>query len=300
MSTTTTVAVMGATGHTGGRIARLLLKSGAKVRAIGRNAAKLAALESAGAEVFAGDACDPAFLAEAFRGADAVYTLLATDRQALDYAARQNEEGEAIAQAIRASGVRHVVALSSLGAELSAGTGVIAGLHAQEERLRQLAGTHLLLLRPVSFFENLFDALGMVKEAGMLADSVAPDLAFPMIAADDIAAVAAKALLAHDWTGVAVRELLGQRDLSHAEIARILGERIGRPLLPYVRLSEADMAGALVEASLSPSFAGLYVEMTRSFNAGLAKPQAGRNAGNTTPTRFEDFAAEWAKAYDAM
>ncbi|SDE24157.1 Uncharacterized conserved protein YbjT, contains NAD(P)-binding and DUF2867 domains [Variovorax sp. CF079] len=299
-NTIPTITVMGATGHTGGKIARRLLAAGAKVRALGRNPAKLAALERAGAEVLAGDTCDPTFLAQAFRGADAVYTLLATDRRAPDYRARQDQEGEAIAEALRASGVRHVVALSSLGADQGEGTGVIAGLHAQEERLKRIAGVHLLLLRPVSFFENFYDALGQIKEAGLMADTVEADIAVPMIAADDIAAVAAQALLARDWSGVAVRELLGQRDLSHTEVARILGERIGKRGLAYVQLCEADMTGAMVDAGLSPSFAGLYIEMTRAFNEGRVGPSAGRNAANTTATRFEDFAEEFAGAYAAM
>lgn len=299
-NTNSTITVMGATGHTGGKIAARLLAAGAKVRALGRNPDKLAALERAGAEVLAGDTCDPAFLARVFRGADAVYTLLATDRRAPDYRARQDQEGEAIAEALRASGVRHVVALSSLGADVDEGTGVIAGLHAQEERLKRIAGIHLLLLRPVSFFENFYDALGQIKEAGVIADTVEADIAVPMIAADDIAAVAAGALLARDWTGVAVRELLGQRDLSHSEVARILGERIGKPELAYVQISEAEMTGAMIEAGLSPSFAALYLKMTRAFNEGRIGPSAGRNAANTTATRFEDFAEEFARAYAAL
>lgn len=297
MSTTPVFAVMGATGHTGGKIARRLSAAGARVRAIGRNPEKLAVLASAGAEVLAGDSRDPAFLAQAFRGADGVYTLLATDRRAPDYAARQDEEGEAIAQGVQASGVRRVVALSSLGADVPAGTGVIAGLHRQEQRLRKVAGIDLLLLRPASFFENFFEALGTIKEAGMLADTVAPDLPVSMIAADDIAAAAAQALLARDWTGTAVRELLGQRDLSHRDIARLLGTAIGHPSLPYVQLSEAGMDEALVGAGLSPSFVALYLEMTRAFNEERVGPRAGRTPANTTPTRFEDFLPELAVAY---
>ena len=300
MSTTPLLTIMGATGHTGGKIAQRLLAAGARVRAIGRNPDKLAALASAGAEVLGGDSRDPAFLAQAFRGADAVYTLLATDRQAPDYAARQDEEGEVIAAALRASGVRRVVALSSLGADVPGGTGVIAGLHRQEQRLRKIAGIDLLLLRPVSFFENLYDSLATIKEAGMLADTVAPDLAVPMIATDDIAAVAAEALLARDWTGIAVRELLGPRDISHREAARLIGEAIGQPALPYVQLSEAEMGEALVGAALSPSFVTLYLEMTRAFNEEWIGPRAGRTAANTTPTRFEAFVPELAAAYRAM
>jgi hypothetical protein len=72
-------------------------------------------------------------------------------------------------------------------ADLSEGTGVIGGLHVQEERLRRLDLTNVLLLRPVSFFENFYDALGLIKLEGINGDSVESDLAVPMIASRDIA-----------------------------------------------------------------------------------------------------------------
>jgi uncharacterized protein YbjT (DUF2867 family) len=156
-----------------------------------------------------------------------------------------------------------------------------------------------LLLRPVSFFENYLDQLELVRAEGIVADSIAPDLAIPMVATRDVADVAARALAAGDWRGTAVRELLGERDLTPIEATRILGERIGRPDLPYVALSDDDMAAALVGAGLSPSFAGLYVEMTRAFREGQVRPVAGRTPENTTPTRFEEFADEWAAAFTA-
>ena len=291
------ITVMGATGHTGRKITEALLKADEGVRALGRSESKLAELKSAGADVLPGDATDASFLAKAFRGTDAVYTLLATDRTRPDYRAEQDQQGEAIVKAIAESGVRYIVALSSLGADLNDGTGVIAGLHAQEERLKRLEGTNVLLLRPVSFFENFYDTLGLIKYEGINADSVAPDLAIPMIATRDIADIAAKALKARDWKGVVVRELLGPRDLTYSEATRILGEYIGKPGLQYVQFSYEDEARALVQAGLSESFAGLYVEMTRAFNEG--KIPAQRTAENTTPTRFEDFVGELARAYEA-
>ena len=293
------ITVMGATGHTGKKITEALLKAGEKVRALGRSESKLAGLKSSGAEVLTGDVTDAAFLTKAFRGADAVYTLLPTDRRSPDYRAEQDREGEAIAKAIRDSGVRYVVALSSIGADLSEGTGLIAGLHAQEERLKRLKGVNVLLLRPVSFFENFYETLGLIKHEGINGDSVAPDLSVPMVATRDIADVAAKALKARDWKGIVVRELLGPRDLSYSEATRILGQRIGKPDLRYVQFSYADEAKALVQAGLSESFASLYVEMTRAFNEGKVKSGKGRTPENTTPTQFEDFAGELARAYEA-
>ncbi len=59
------------------------------------------------------------------------------------------------------------------------------------------------------------------------------------------------------------------------------------------------MAKTLVQAGMSDSFAALYVEMTRAFSAGTLKPRIGRTPENTTPTRFEDFAVEFAQAYAA-
>lgn len=293
------ITVMGATGHTGKKITEGLLKAGEKVRALGRSENKLAALKKAGAEALTGDVADAAFLTRAFRDADAVYTLLPTDRHLPNYLAQEDQQGEAIVKAIRDSGVRYVVSLSSLGADLSEGTGLIVGLHAQEQRLKRLTDTNVLLLRPVSFFENFYEAIELIKHEGIVADSVEPDLAIPMIAARDIAEVAVKALKARDWQGLVVRELLGPRDLSYPEATRILGKRIGRPDLQYVRSSDEDMAGALVQAGLSQTFANLYVEMTRAFNEGKVNPRDGRNPENTTPTRFEDFADELALAYEA-
>lgn len=292
------ITVMGATGHTGRKITEVLLAAGEKVRALGRSKEKLAELERAGAETMSGDTSEAAFLTEAFRGAESVYTLLPTDRQAADYRGRQDREGEAIAQAVRESGVKYVVALSSLGGELPNGTGLIAGLHAQEERLKRLDGVNALILRPVSFFENFADYFGLIKDQGITADSVVPDLAVPMVGTRDVADVAAKALRARDWKGVVVRELLGPRDLSYAEATLILGERIGQPDVRYIQVPYEEMAGSLVAAGLSKSFAREYVEMTRAFNEGRVQPREGRSPENTTPTRFEDFAAELARAYN--
>ena len=81
---------------------------------------------------------------------------------------------------------------------------------------------------------------------------------------------------------------------------RILGERIGKPDLQYVQFPYEDQARALVQAGMSDSFANLYVEMTRAINEEKIKPLKGRTPENTTLTRFEDFAEELARAYEAM
>jgi uncharacterized protein YbjT (DUF2867 family) len=294
------ITVMGASGHVGRRVAELLLDSGEKVRALGRSREKLAPLEKKGAEVQTGEAADARFLASTFRSAEGVFTLLPPDSRSSDYRALQDTIGEAMVKAIRESGVRRVVFLSSVGADLPAGTGPIAGLHAQEERLRELDGVDVLNLRPAYFFENFEETLGLIKHQGINGGAIAPNVAIPMIATRDIADAAARALRERRFHGVVVQELLGPRDLTHSEATRILGARIGKPDLQYVQFSYTDFVKALVEAGLSENVASLYAEMARALNEGKVRSLEGRRPENTTTTRFEDFAGGLEEAYRAM
>jgi uncharacterized protein YbjT (DUF2867 family) len=292
------ITVMGATGNTGRVTAEALLSRGEKVRVVGRDAGKLAGLVARGAEAAVGSASDAAFLARAFAGAETAYTLLPPDMGVPDLRAHQDRVGEATVQALRQAGVKRVVFLSSVGADLPAGTGPIAGLHAQEERLRKL-GAAVLLLRPGYFFENFRSSLPMIRHQGMNGGAIAPDVKMAMIATRDIGAAAAAAIAARDFTGVEVRNLLGLRDLSLAEATRILGAAIGKPDLAYVQFPYDAFAAALVQAGLTPDLARLYAEMARAFNDGIVKVAGGRTAASTTPTTFESFAKELAAAYAA-
>ncbi|GAA4019866.1 NmrA family NAD(P)-binding protein [Allokutzneria multivorans] len=286
------ITVMGATGNTGSEITKRLLAAGHRVRALGRSRAKLAELAVAGAETVAGEATDPGFLTEAFRGSAAVYTLLPVDVTWQDYHAEVGVIGSAVVKAVRAAGVRHVVALSSLGAELPSGTGFLSSLHDQEQRWAALPGANVLLLRPGMFFESFHPALGMIEAEGVYGDSVAPDVSIPMIAARDISEVAARALAARDWSGIVVRELLGQRDLTYREVTSVLGAALGRTELPYVQFGYEAMTQALTEIGFSQNVASQHVAMTKAFNEGRVVSLGGRTAESSTPTTFEDFAGE--------
>jgi uncharacterized protein YbjT (DUF2867 family) len=295
------IAVMGATGNTGRLISERLLEAGSEVRALGRSAERLAGLVDKGAEAAVGEATDADYLTDAFSGADAVYTLIPPSVVIEDYPAFQDKAGEAIVTAIGESGVGRVVFLSSIGADQPAGTGPIAGLHRQEGRLRSLEGVDVLALRPGFFFENHFETLGLIKHQGINGGAVAPDTSLPMIATIDIAEAAAEALLAGDFSGFVVRELLGPRDLTMAEANGIIGDAIGNPDLPYVQFPYEDFEASLAQMGISASIAALYSEMARAFNDGMVRSLEGRSAANTTTTSLEAFAAEvLAPAYEAV
>src|SRR5437867_12780826 len=132
-----------------------------------------------------------------------------------------------------------MVFLSSLGGDLPGGTGPITGLHDLEERFKTL-GVDLLVLRPGYFFENFYGLLGLIKQQGINGGALEPDVPLAMTATQDIGAAAADELSRSEFRGTSVRELLGPRDYTMAETTRILGEKIGRPDLKYVRFPDSD------------------------------------------------------------
>lgn len=292
------IVVMGATGHTGGVVVDRLLADGKQVRTIGRSADRLKRFVDRGAEAAVGNAADAGVLTSAFKGADAIYAMVPPDYTHADPRGYYNQFGAAIEQAVRQSGVRKVVFLSSVGAELREGTGPIAGLHDVEQRLETL-GVDLLILRPGYFYDNFFGNLALIKHQGINGGAIAPDVPIPMTDTGDIGAAAAEELAASKFQGTSVRELLGPRDYTMREATRILGEKIGKPDLPYVQFPDADFIGALTQAGFSPALAAAFVEMSHALSERRVRSLQGRNAETTMPTPFETFAERFAAAYRA-
>ena len=284
------ITVLGATGNIGTALVHHLLYQGHHVTAVARPSARLDALAAAGATAAAGDAHDAAFLTKALRGADAAFLMIPPNVTAPDVLAHMQQVGEATAQAVRAAGLKQAVHLSSIGAELPAGTGPVVGLHHQETRLNTIEGLNVVHLRPAYFMENLLANVGMVQHMGIAGSAMRPDLQFPMVATKDIAAKAAELLGGGPLANHSVHYLLGPRDYSQQAATAAIGQAIGRPELPYVPFSYEDAKKGMMGAGLSESMASLYDEMTRNMNEEKVMVTAPRDASSTTPTTIEEFA----------
>jgi len=280
--------ITGATGNTGSIIATTLLEAGKQVRIIARDAEKAKGLTDKGAELFLGSTNDVELLKKAFAGATSVYAIIPMNMQAVDYTAFQMEHVNAIAEAMAFCKVKNVVSLSSQGAHLNSGTGIILGLHNMEQTFNKIEGLNTLNLRPCYFMENTLGMVGMIKEMGIMGSPVRADLSFPVIATKDIANYAAKRLLALDFEGKNHQDILGARDVTYPEMTKVFGTAIGKPDLNYVPFAYADFKGAFMGMGASESVADKMNEFLVRVNAGEIFV-AERNEENTTPTTIEEF-----------
>ena len=111
--------VTGATGFTGGHLARTLAGRGYDVAALVRDENRAAPLREAGITVVPGDIRDRAAVARAAAGAEVIYNIAALYRQAGlaagEYRAVNAEAPGTIVRAARAAGVRRVVHCSTVG-----------------------------------------------------------------------------------------------------------------------------------------------------------------------------------------
>jgi len=292
------VVITGASGKTGSAIAGLLLMRGEKVRLIGRSSERLKQFRDNGAEIAAGDQGDAAFLTRSFTNAESAYLLIPPKVDSPDIIAYYNVMGDAAVAAIRDSGIKRVVFLSSLGAELEQGTGPVKGLHDVEQKLSWIIGVNITILRPGYFMENTLGSIPLIKQKGINGGSIAADKKIAVIATRDIAEAAAN-LLGEGSPGVVrIRELFGDA-LTQAEMTRLMGEAIGMRDLPYVQFSEEEAAAAFVQMGFSKSVADSFVEMGRALSEGRIHPVETDSQRPNTPTRFNQFAQEVFKpAYD--
>ena len=281
--------VTGATGNSGHIVAERLLTVGQKVRAIGRSAERLQPLVARGAEPYLCDVADREALTKAFTGARGVYVMIPPAMAEKDYRLHQDRITDSVAAALEKAGIKHAVALSSFGADKAEGTGPVAGLHYLEKKLNQIPGLNVLHLRAGYFMENTLAQIGIIKTMGATAGPLRADRKLPMIATQDIGDYAAEALLHLKFTGHSTRELLGQRDISMAEAAGIIGRAVGGSDLAYIQAPDAQIRPAMIGMGMSANVVDLILEMAAALNSGHMAALEPRSADNTTPTSYETF-----------
>ena len=113
------IAIAGATGYIGGRLAPVLLNAGYSVRCLVRAPGKLQDriwAHSPGLEIYPADLSDPAALKKALEGCETAYYLVHSMNSAgASYAEQDRSLAETFARAARDAGVARIIYLGGLG-----------------------------------------------------------------------------------------------------------------------------------------------------------------------------------------
>lgn len=255
----TMILVTGATGTIGSEIVRLLAERGAKVRGLTRDAARVG--NSAGVEWVRGDYDDPASLAAAMEGVEAVFLVAVFGPVGHD---------QALVEAARAAGVRRLVKLSAIGTSEPA-LGRAGTWHLGGEQAVQGSGIDWTILRPTTFASNTSSWADAIRAGNPVPDMTGQG-AQGVVDPRDVAEVAATVLTSPDHAGTTYT-LTGPDLLTTADQVAVLSTVLGRAI------DTVEVPAETVRANLLDS--GMSADYVAGVLEGMTYLRSGANAVRT-------------------
>lgn len=291
------IVLTGSLGHISKPLTEELVQKGHAVTVISSKAEKQRDIQALGATAAIGSLDNPGFLTTIFKGADAVYCMVPPANYmdpTIDISAYVRRIANSYVQAIQQSGVKRVVFLSSVGAHMSEGNGIIRDHHEAESLLSKLSGIDITFMRPVSFYYNLLGFMGMIKKGFIAANYGADKIIW--VSPKDIAAAISEEIVT-PLKGKKVRYVASD-ERTGSETAAVIGSAIGTPNLKWNVISDEQYQKGLETAGLQPAIAAGLTEMWASVRSGkfwedykLHKPD------KMGKVKLEDYAKDFAAAY---
>jgi uncharacterized protein YbjT (DUF2867 family) len=217
------IAVTGATGSLGGRVAaRLAAIGGVPLRLVVRDAGRAPHLPGAEVRENRGGYADPAGLTVALTGVHTLYLVSAAEAED-----RLRQHLDAVDAAV-AAGVQRIVYTSFVGARPDAVFTLVRQHAATEDAIRATGVRHTFLRS--SMYADFVPFFATLEDGSAVIAAPAGQGRTGFVSRDDIADVAAAVLLDDSpaLDGQAL-EITGPEALSMAEAAEVLAEVTGRP-----------------------------------------------------------------------
>lgn len=293
--------ITGSIGHISKPLTQSLIAAGHHVTVVTSRADRSEEIKALGAQPAVGSIEDRDFVTKAFAGADAVYLMIPPPPQDIkDWYGYQQKVADNYIAAAEAAKIKYVAILSSMGAHLRVGAGPIDGAAYLEVQSEKLTNSNILILRPSFFYYNLFAQIGMIKQAGIIGSAQPADFKMVLVHPSDIAAAAAKHLVAPSFTGTVVEYVASDDSHTWAEITRTLGVAIGKPGIPFVELTDEQSHGGMIGAGMNPAMAAGFTQMNKAQREGKVQEEYWKNRPATLgKIKLEDFAKDFAAAYNA-
>ena len=296
------IIITGSLGHISKPLTEILVQKGHAVTVISSKAERQNEIEALGAKVAIGTMEDVDFLTKTFKGADVVYlmeTLGASSffDQNLDYMATINKIANNYKQAVEDSGVKRIVHLSSIGAHTDKGNGMLAFHYKVENILKQLPeDVSIKFMRPVGFYINMFAFIPTIKAQGVIVQNYGGDEKEPWVSPLDIAAVIAEEM-EKPFYGREIRYIASD-EASPNEVAKILGEAIGKPDLKWQVISDEQKLNGMIASGMNPQIAKGLIEMNEGRRNGVLYEDYNLNRPTLGKVKLTDFGKEFAHVFN--
>lgn len=279
------ILVTGATGNVGAELVRQMAETELRFKAMSRDPKAAKAKLPAGVNVIPGDYDDPESLAAAMKDVDTVVLISPAHPDMVKHQT-------AVIDAALSAGVRDIVKLSGLGADLDAPIR-LPKHHAEIEAYAEDRGLRLTAVRPNLFMQVLLGERQSIFEQGAIyAPTGTGEISFTDIR--DVAAVIL-AILKDELLRGTVHEITGPEALSYAEAARRIGKAIDSPVT-HVDVADPTARDALLSMKMDPWVIEAFIELFGIYRAGYGSAVFSNNVFKATghPARgFDAFAEEF-------
>ncbi|GAA0674325.1 SDR family oxidoreductase [Kitasatospora atroaurantiaca] len=278
-----TVLVTGATGNIGSKVVGELRGRGIPVRAFARDRGRAAAVLGSEVEVAVGDFAEPDSIRRALSGADRVFLMCGNDLRQVEY------ETNVIDAAV-AEGVRRIVMLSTVGAEVGA-SAAFADQHGRIEQHLRDSGVPAVILRAGYLMSNILGSAQTIAQTGQFFVPTG-EARMAMIDPRDVAAAAATVLTVDGHDGQTYL-ITGPRAITHEEVAEELSTATGRAIEFVDVPDEAALAG-MAQTGMPQWLAEQIVAVFRSIREGVNAhtTETFRELTGREPRAFADFARD--------
>jgi uncharacterized protein YbjT (DUF2867 family) len=276
--------VLGATGHIGSAVAASLLRAGAAVTVVTRDAKKAASWRMRGAEAAVLDMTDVDALRDVFKRGRRAFLLNPPAPPDTDTDAQEHRTLAAIAHAVEGSGLEKIVLESTYGARHGDRLGDLSVLYDFERALLRQA-IPVTVLRAAYYMSN-WDPLLESARHGVLPSMYPADVAIPMVAPADVAVVAA-GLLQESPERNGTHHVEGPARYTSVDVASAFEKTLGRD----VKLEVTPREGwetAFRKLGFSVAAAAAYARMTAISVDGDIETPNNPERGTTTLSEYID------------
>ncbi|KQS34373.1 NmrA family NAD(P)-binding protein [Dyadobacter sp. Leaf189] len=269
--------ILGGTGHVGSAVANALLSKGEPVTIVTRNAENASAFTNKGAQVAIADVFNSEDLKRVFAKGKTLFLLNPPALPHTDTVEEERRSLTSIFKAMDGSGLARIVALSTYGAQPGEHIGDLGTLYEMEQALGRQTIPYAVI-RAAYYMSNWDMYIDLANQTGELQSLYPADFKIPMVAPEDIGALAAELLTGFD-KNAEMHYVEGPENYSSGDVAAAFSQKLQKTITP-VEVPQQDWRGFLNGAGFSEPAAESLANMSaitlsRSYEVTL-EPHRGR------------------------